>query len=140
MTAVPQRPSRLKPPGRERLDATTRPSHRAGSPGCRAEPAQGRRQIRLLSGDMAAPDPIAERAVALAGGSGASSLEVDQAVKSLAESADRSSLEVAQAELVRRVRLRSDDYQATAGLSLVNRALALTGWQNPYDWKHRRKP
>jgi hypothetical protein len=89
---------------------------------------------------MAAADPIAERAVALAGGSGASSLEVDQAARSLAGSADRRALEGAQTELVRRVRLRSDDYQATAGLSLVNKALALTGWQNPYDWKHRRKP
>jgi len=52
----------------------------------------------------------------------------------------RDGLERARMELVRRIFLRSDDYEATAALSLVNRALAIVGWENPYDWRHRRKP
>jgi hypothetical protein len=52
----------------------------------------------------------------------------------------RDELERARMELVRRISLRSDDYEATAALSLVNRALAIAGWENPYDWRHRRKP
>lgn len=49
-------------------------------------------------------------------------------------------LEDARMELVRRIHQRSDDYQATAALSLVNKALAALGWEDPYNWKHRRKP
>jgi hypothetical protein len=52
----------------------------------------------------------------------------------------RESLLRARAELLARLYQRSDDYEATAALSLVNRALASLGWENPYDWRHRRKP
>jgi len=76
---------------------------------------------------------VVERAVALAhpGGHGA--------VEELS-GAGRDSLEQAQAELVQRIHLRSDDYEATAALSLVNKALAALGWEDPYYWKNRRKP
>lgn len=87
---------------------------------------------------MAAPDPVADRALALAASSGGAATAT--AVAELAGAADRPSLERAQQDLVRRIRQRSDDYEATEALGLVNRALAELGWEDPYSWKHRRKP
>lgn len=94
---------------------------------------------------MAIRDPLAEEAVVLAstlsprwtqdGGD-----ELEAAVKKLAQAGDRNALEGAQADLVQRIYERSDDFQATAALSLVNKALAAVGWPDPYNWKHRRKP
>jgi|GEM_PF-2020091 len=52
----------------------------------------------------------------------------------------REQLEEARLQLVQRIFSRSDDYEATAALNLVNRALAALGWVGPYNWKHRRKP
>ena len=88
---------------------------------------------------MAVPDPVAEEAVVLTAtlGSGKS---LDAAVDQLAASGDREALERAQADLVGRIHERSDDFQATAALNLINRALASVGWPDPYSWKHRRKP
>jgi putative ribosome biogenesis GTPase RsgA len=60
--------------------------------------------------------------------------------KQLVASGDRVSLRQAQSELVQRVHERSDDFAATAALSLVNKALAIVGWTDPFSWKHRRKP
>ena len=88
---------------------------------------------------MATPDPLAEEAVVLAGTLGPGE-SLDEAVQQLAAGGDRQALERAQADLVRRIHERSDDYQATAALNLVNRALAHVGWYDPYSWKHRRKP
>jgi hypothetical protein len=85
---------------------------------------------------MATLEPIAEQAVALA----ADGLSPEAAVQQLAASADKASLVRAQAELVRRVRERSDDFAATAALTLVNKTLASVGWADVFSWKHRRKP
>jgi hypothetical protein len=94
---------------------------------------------------MATRDPLAEEAVVLAstlspGRTQDGGDELDAAVQKLAEAGDRTALERAQADLVQRIRERSDDFQATAALSLVNKALAAVGWTDPYSWKHRRKP
>ena len=61
-------------------------------------------------------------------------------MQKLAAGGDRRALEQAQKDLVQRIHERSDDFEATAALSLVNRALAAVGWTDPYSWKHRRKP
>jgi hypothetical protein len=88
---------------------------------------------------MSTRDPLAEEAVVLAGtlGSGAA---LQAAVQKLAQAGDRDALEQAQKDLVQRIHERSDDFQATAALTLVNKALAAVGWPGPYSWKHRRKP
>ncbi len=63
-------------------------------------------------------------------------LEIDK----LVAAGDREGLEKARSALVQRLHDRSDDLEATAGLSRVNQALAEVGWRFAYDWKHRRKP
>jgi hypothetical protein len=89
---------------------------------------------------MAVLDPVAEDALALAANLGPGNESREAAVEQLAAPGDREGLERAQSELVRRIHERSDDFQATAALNLVNRALAAVGWVDPYSWKHRRKP
>jgi hypothetical protein len=88
---------------------------------------------------MSATD-LADEALALAssldGGEGGLTLAVGQ----LAATGDRERLERARQVLVRRIYERSDDHEATAALTLVNKALAVIGWHDPYSWKHRRKP
>jgi len=83
---------------------------------------------------------LAEKAVRLAIAAGAGHKPLEDAVGELAAGGNREGLERARAELVARIYRRSDDYDATAALSLVNRALAAIGWYDPYSWKHRRKP
>jgi hypothetical protein len=61
-------------------------------------------------------------------------------VTNVAPAGDRQDLEEARAELVRRISARSDDFEATAALGRVNKALAELGWVDPFSWKHRRKP
>ncbi|HUC15522.1 MAG TPA: hypothetical protein VMS00_13810 [Acidimicrobiales bacterium] len=85
---------------------------------------------------MASLEPIAAQAVALA----EDGQSPEAAVKQLVASGDRASLQEAQSELVQRVHERTDDFAATAALSLVNKALAIVGWVDPFSWKHRRKP
>lgn len=57
---------------------------------------------------------------------------------------DRSALESARNHLASVLHNRTDDWEATAALTLLNRALAQYGWSDPYDWKVRwrqgRKP
>jgi hypothetical protein len=89
---------------------------------------------------MATRDPLAEEAVALAGTLSAGGDALAAAVQTLAQAGDRPALERAQRDLVQRIHERSDDFQATAALTLVNKALAAVGWTDPYSWKHRRKP
>jgi hypothetical protein len=89
---------------------------------------------------MATRDPLAEEAVVLASTLDGGGEALEAAVQQLAETSDRPALELAQRDLVNRIQLRSDDFQATAALNLVNRALAAVGWTDPYSWKHRRKP
>lgn len=86
---------------------------------------------------MHALDPVAAHAVSLAASAGPG--DQAKAVADLA-SADHADLVKAQKDLVERIQLRSDDYQATAALRLVNKALAQAGWSDPFSWKHRRKP
>jgi hypothetical protein len=70
----------------------------------------------------------------------------EAAVKELIEAAghDRSALEEAQRHYAIRLHNRSDDWEATAALTLLNRALARVGWDDEFDWKKRwaqhRKP
>ena len=61
-------------------------------------------------------------------------------LQQLTADGDRAALEGAREHLVLRLRRSSDDYAATAALGLVNKALSEVGWQDPYNWKHRRKP
>ncbi len=89
---------------------------------------------------MATRDPLAEQAVVLVSTLDGGGEALEAAVQKLAETSDRPALELAQRDLVGRIQQRSDDFQATAALNLVNRALATVGWTNPYSWKHRRKP
>jgi len=50
---------------------------------------------------------------------------------------DTSMLTDARDVLVRRIRLRSDDYAATGGLTLLNAAIAGAGWHGDFTWKPR---
>ncbi|MGD0810349.1 MAG: hypothetical protein ABSA91_11665 [Acidimicrobiales bacterium] len=85
---------------------------------------------------MASLEPLATQAIALA----TDGLSADAAIAQLVASGDQASLERAQSELVQRVHERSDDFAATAALGLVNKAMAVVGWTDPFSWKHRRKP
>jgi hypothetical protein len=53
---------------------------------------------------------------------------------------DRPALEEARNVYARHLHGRSDDWNATGALSLLNRALTDSGWVDPFDWKGRRKP
>jgi hypothetical protein len=86
-----------------------------------------------------ASDPTADRAVPLTAATGAATLGTD-AIAALAAAGDRDALETVRADLLNRIHQRSDDYQATLALTLVNKALAAVGWHDPYDWRRRRKP
>jgi hypothetical protein len=85
---------------------------------------------------MAPLEAIAQQAVSLA----TDGQSPEAAVQQLVASGDGVSLRRAQSELVQRVHERSDDFAATAALGLVNKALAIVGWTDPFSWKHRRKP
>jgi hypothetical protein len=78
---------------------------------------------------------IDDSAVALADNS-----DRDRAVQELIRLAggQRPPLEHARDDLVRRLRLHSDDYDATAGLTVVNAALAEIGWPAPFIWEARK--
>jgi hypothetical protein len=93
---------------------------------------------------MTSEDNVVERAIALTSrgegnpgqpGSPGRGDPMEELVR-----AGRAALEDARTRLVQRLYLRSDDYEATAALSLVNKALAALGWEDAYNWKHRRKP
>jgi hypothetical protein len=80
-------------------------------------------------------DQISERAMALGP-------DADRA-KSVTEliglaSAEPGPLEAARDVLVRRIRIRSDDYVATSGLSLINAALGQVGWPAESTWEPRK--
>lgn len=93
---------------------------------------------------MTSADDAVRLAITLSSGNGSPGNQHAQpntgdAVGELAH-AGREALQEARGKLVQRIYLRSDDYEATAALSLVNKALASLGWEDPYIWKHRRKP
>lgn len=83
-------------------------------------------------------DTLAQRAIGLPPGE-ASELEL----VALAGT-DRAALERARNHLAARLHGHADDHQATAALTLLNRALVRYGWTEKYDWRVRwskhRKP
>ena len=84
---------------------------------------------------MEPSNQISERAVALG-----TPAERDAGARELVILAggDIRVLEDARNELVARVRLRSNDFEATSGLRVLNAAIALAGWPDPVAWKPRR--
>jgi hypothetical protein len=95
--------------------------------------------------DTATPPPqtVADQAVALAAGIGgarsggpAYQAAVDQLLSLVA---DQGQLDQAQSELTARLHHRSDDWDATAGLRLVNAGLAKMGPKATYAWGDRKK-
>jgi hypothetical protein len=83
---------------------------------------------------MESPERISEQAIALAVES-----DRDAAIKELIRLADEepAPLETARQILVRRLALNSNDFAATAGLTLINVALSKVGWPDPMAWKPR---
>jgi hypothetical protein len=83
-------------------------------------------------------DTLAQRAIGLPAGEGS-----EDELIALAGT-DRAALEAARNRMAARLHGRADDYQATAALTLLNRALARYGWYEKYNWKVRyakhRKP
>lgn len=53
---------------------------------------------------------------------------------------DRGAIEQARDRYARRLHGHSEDWDATAALTVLNRALAAFGWIDHYGWKGRRKP
>jgi hypothetical protein len=85
---------------------------------------------------MQAPNHIGARAIALGDG------DRHRAVQELIKLSDgrRPPLEQARAELVGRIQLHSDDYEATSGLTALNAALAEVGWTAAITWEARTQP
>ncbi len=83
---------------------------------------------------------VAERAIALGSAALGSSTDRHGSVSELIRLAqnDIQTLEEARGMLVRRLQLRSDDYAATGGLTLINAAIGSVGWPDPMEWKPRR--
>ena len=87
---------------------------------------------------VSAPEGSAQRAaeVARAGGTTEAIIE--------AAAGDRASLESARDRMAAMVRRRVDDFEATAALRLLNRALSEMPPVDPFDWQVRwerhRKP
>jgi hypothetical protein len=94
----------------------------------------------LLSADVQLTGALAEQAIELAMAVRSGDKTSDEAAEELATAGDRGALQEARAALVGRIYKRSDDYEATGGLNVLNKAIALVGWHDPYSWKHRRKP
>ena len=84
---------------------------------------------------MASSTEISERAIALA-----ADADRKGAVTALMTlSGDTAAgLEGARDILVRRIRIRSDDFEATSGLSLVNSALGQVGWHDDNSWQPKK--
>jgi hypothetical protein len=79
---------------------------------------------------------IADRAVALATGTDEELAGARAALIKLAGD-EVGPLESARDLLVRRIRLRSDDFPATSGLSLLNATLSKLGKADSVEWKPR---
>lgn len=84
---------------------------------------------------MVSSDQISDRAMAL----GAERDRAKSVTELIGLAADKPGpLEVARDVLVKRIRLRSDDYLASSGLTLVNTALGQIGWPADSTWKPRK--
>ncbi len=88
------------------------------------------------------PPSTVDALVELAAQLGQPGVDKPVAARALIERAggDRSALEEARNIYARHLHGRSDDWAATAALTLLNRALTDSGWIDPYDWNRRRKP
>lgn len=53
---------------------------------------------------------------------------------------DRGAVVAARDAFARRLHGNSTDWDATAALRVLNRAVAAMGWVEPYNWQGRRKP
>jgi hypothetical protein len=88
------------------------------------------------------PEAIAEQAAELARSGG----DNDHAIAALSTSAlgDRRLIEAARDQVATRLRYAIDDWEATATLTLLNRALSKMPRYDPLDWRVRwaqhRKP
>jgi hypothetical protein len=80
---------------------------------------------------------LAEKAVALAAGNGAGDAARSRAALITQAGDEQAPLEQARDLLVRRIRMRSDDFPATYGLSLLNGALSQLGKKDDLSWKPR---
>ncbi|MDQ6617735.1 MAG: hypothetical protein M3083_24025 [Actinomycetota bacterium] len=88
---------------------------------------------------MASPSSsreIADQAVALANGTDSERAGAHAALIRLAGDAT-GPLEQARKLLVRRIRIRSDDYSATSGLTLLNATLSQLGPRDDMEWQPR---
>ncbi|MGH9125404.1 MAG: hypothetical protein ACRDZ8_11870 [Acidimicrobiales bacterium] len=83
------------------------------------------------------PRDIADKAVALATGSDKERTGAADALIKLAGN-ERDPLEQARKVLVGRIRIRSDDFGATAGLTVLNTALSKIGYEVQAQWKPRK--
>jgi hypothetical protein len=83
---------------------------------------------------METPERISERAIALAA-DGNRDAAVNELVRLAGD--DPEPLEAGRKVLVKRLSLNSNDYAASAGLTLINAALAKVGWADPVAWKPR---
>jgi hypothetical protein len=83
------------------------------------------------------PREIADKAVSLATGDAG---DLSKARSTLIDLAGDVALPLEQARelLVRRIRTRSDDFAATAGLSLLNGTLSQVGKVDDLEWQPRR--
>lgn len=79
---------------------------------------------------------IADKAVALAGDRASDGARSRAALITQAGD-EQAPLERARDLLVRRIRMRSDDFPATYGLSLLNAALSQLGKKDDVAWKPR---
>lgn len=78
-------------------------------------------------------DPICSEALALVG------QPPEAAAQRLVDLAgpQRDALVAARNAFAERLHSHRDDYQATGALQILNRALSLYGWHDPYDWRGR---
>lgn len=87
-------------------------------------------------------DVIEQKAAELAG-SADQDAALDELVALVGD--DRAGLEAARNAVAKRLHRNTGDWEATASLALLNRAVAKVGWVDPYDWRGRlgnrfRKP
>lgn len=82
----------------------------------------------------------AELGRAAGGSAPARDPETDAAELLSAAGGDRRLVQQARDAYARRLHGNSSDFEATAALRVLNPALSALGWEDPYSWKHRRKP
>jgi hypothetical protein len=114
-------------------DVIGTPKRRSGHDGAASPPTE---ETETAVAAPKTPRDIADRAVALSTGSDKDRNGGPTALIKLAGNTAEP-LEQARELLVRRIRQRSDDYDATRGLSLLNSALSNLGKVDDLAWKPR---